>query len=37
MAYSNTGGVSPEHQNVDWKEKWDDEFLKWTRVCHLVF
>jgi hypothetical protein len=21
MVYANTGGVSPEHQNVDWKEK----------------
>ncbi|MDR0883414.1 MAG: putative DNA binding domain-containing protein [Oscillospiraceae bacterium] len=31
MAYTNTSGVSPEHQNVDWKEKWDDEFLKW--IC----
>ena len=31
MAKQTAGGISPEHQNVDWKEKWDDEFLKW--IC----
>jgi len=31
MAIQATGGIAPEHQCVDWKEKWDDEFLKW--IC----
>ena len=31
MAIQATGGIAPEHQSVDWKEKWDDEFLKW--IC----
>ena len=31
MAYQNAGEVTPEHQCIDWKEKRDDEFLKW--IC----
>jgi len=31
MTYHNTNALSPEHQSIDWKEKWDDEFLKW--IC----
>jgi len=31
MAHQNADGIPPEHQCVDWKEKWDDEFLKW--IC----